>query len=200
MYSEILHGSCNSVVLHAADKSFLSFISKYWLRGNDFLTHILKLCQQKTSFQGHHLLCVLNFRSFLLATSSRTSSFPSKYRKREDTQLSNRYLVDFHLQWLAITDWERVLLYFPCCLPLSQFFVYFEGAGTGKSDHALTCYVMVQLRLYCNYRTYLGLTNCIKPSELSLFCSHFQGILAGSFTPPEISLRNSCCRLKGKTH
>ena len=114
MYSEILHGSCNSVVLHAADKSFLSFISKYWLRGNDFLTHILKLCQQETSFQGHHLLCVLNFRSFLLATSSRTSSFPSKYRKREDTQLSNRYLVDFHLQWLAITDWERVLLYFAC--------------------------------------------------------------------------------------
>ena len=94
MYSEILHGSCNSVVLHAADKSFLSFISKYWLRGNDFLTHILKLCQQKTSFQGHHLLCVLNFRSFLLATSSRTSSFPSKYRKREDTQVSNRYLVE----------------------------------------------------------------------------------------------------------
>ena len=94
MYSEILHGSCNSVVLHAADKSFLSFISKYWLRrGNDFLTHILKLCQQKTSFQGH-LLCVLNFRSFLLATSSRTSSFPSKYRKREDTQVSNRYLVE----------------------------------------------------------------------------------------------------------
>ena len=136
---------------------------------------------------------------FVHTTSSRTSSFPSKYHRRERI---HKFPIGRLPPSMVGNHWLRTCppLF---CLPLSQFFVFcFEGATAtaGKSDHALTCYVMVQLRLCCNYRTYLGLTNCIKPSELSLFCCYFQGILAGSFTP-EISLRNSCCRISpGKTH
>ena len=143
------------------------------------------------------LLCVLNFRSYHIL-----KNFKLPFKIPQERERIHKFPIGRLPPSMVGNHWLRTCppLF---CLPLSQFFVFcFEGATAtaGKSDHALTCYVMVQLRLCCNYRTYLGLTNCIKPSELSLFCCYFQGILAGSFTP-EISLRNSCCRISsGKTH